>query len=109
MSTDWNRAACLHPSVRPQDMSPVDGAGRLDEAKARRVAAALCGQCPIREACLNAALEARAQGPRPSGYGPQELIQAGMWWPVERAKDPTPIDLFITDRVTATDEKAAAA
>lgn len=105
--TGWRRRAlCAHPSVSPQDFSPVDRAGRLNEAKARSVATHLCGQCSVRDHCLADALAARADGPAPCGRGPQEQVRAGFWWPVEKAKDTDPIDLL--DHTARRAEGAAA-
>lgn len=100
--TDWRGAPCLHPSVnRRGDLSPTDGAGKLDEARARRVAAMLCGRCPVRAACLDQAIRLRDLG-----MPPQEIIWAGLWWPVQTAKDPHPKDLLTAQ---PTHEEAAAA
>lgn len=107
MNTDWRGAPCLHPSVnRRGDLSPVDTAGKLDEPRARRIAAKLCGRCPARRACLDS-----AQQLRDAGTPPQEIIWAGLWWPVSNARDTTPIDLLAAAPAEAdtSHEKAAAA
>lgn len=103
MTTDnWrDRALCAHPSVAPQDFSPVDTRGRLDEPKARSIAARLCRPCPVRDHCLAWAVDEQ----------PQEIVAAGMWWPARPSRgDPTrhPLDLFITDQPTHDEEAAAA-
>lgn len=84
-SNNWrDRAACR--TARPADFSPVDSRGRLNLDEARLVAAHNCGPCPVRQDCLDAAMA--------PGFTPQELVQAGMWFPIATAEDTTPIDLL---------------
>lgn len=103
MNADWRGAPCTHPAVNRRDLSPVDRAGTLDEPRARRIAEMLCGRCPARPACLD-----EAHRLRDAGTPPQELIWAGLWWPVSTAQDTRPTDL-LSPAASPAHEKAAAA
>lgn len=84
--------ACNHPSVQPQDFSPVDSRGRVDWDRARAIATRLCGGCPVRAQCLSHAVALAADN-----RGPQEMVWAGLWWPAANAADTTPDDLLTAD------------
>lgn len=101
--TDWRGAPCTHPAVNLSDLEPVDAAGKLDTPRARRIAAMLCGRCPVRAACLD-----EAHRLRDLGKPPQQLIWAGFFWPVSTAQDTRPTDL-LSPAASPAHEKAAAA
>lgn len=88
------KAACR--TGNPADFSPVDVRGRVDLVAARLVAAVHCGPCPVRAECLGLALTLEAKG-----IPPQELVQAGLFWPSQSAGDTTPIDLLWADEHNA--------
>jgi hypothetical protein len=95
------RAACAHPAVAPADFSPVhEKTGQVDLERARRVAAAICGPCPVRHHCLSQAIRMAA-----NNTGPQEIVWGGLWWPA--LKSHTPIDLLAACDEPARQETAA--
>lgn len=102
MNLDWQqRAACLHPSTEAGEFDDalLDNRGRLNEEKARKVAARVCAGCPVRRECLALATELTA-----NGYAPQALLWAGMWWPPAPSghrNTPPPINLLDPEEVDA--------
>lgn len=89
----WRDHANCRRVENPADFSPVDSRGRMIPAQARLVADVYCGPCPVRDACRAAALDAHA-----TGFGPQELVQGGLFFPAHgprsKANLPAPIELL---------------
>lgn len=70
---DWcGRAACGR--ANPTLFSPLDKRGRVILDDARAVALRYCADCPVIRQCLIAAADSK--------HGAQEMVQAGMWWPI---------------------------
>ena len=100
MSRWQDRALCAHPSAAPKFSPPRDGKNKPDMAHAARTAARFCGQCPVLADCLGFTTEQVAAGLRP-----QDLVQAGKYWPPGPAKPPT--DLLADTCEPATEDAAA--
>lgn len=83
-----NQAACA--DANPDVFSPVigDERRRVNLPLAREVARTWCGGCPVLAEC-RADVDAR----RRKGWGPQELVEAGVWWPSTNSRG-EPIDLL---------------
>lgn len=95
MNEPWRRSAvCTHPSVRPEDFSPVDSRGRVDLTAAVRIAERACRVCPVRAECVADAAARYATDNNP----PLDLVQGGVWWPAAKATDPNPINLLTDQR-----------
>lgn len=101
---NWHQqAACRPGKADPSSFSPVDSRCRVNLPAAKMVARAFCATCPVRPECLDAAMHLTA-----GGMPPQEIVQAGLWFPLANAADLRPIDLLATEPAKPAGSGAAA-